>query len=82
MLYLDNQAALALENITIRLTTNTSPAEILNINISAGNQTSSIHEFSDPTTTISNVSIISVTPSSSANGIYRAEIEPENDWRG
>lgn len=81
VLYLDNQAALALENITIRLTTNTSPAEILNINISAGNQTSLIHEFSVPTTTISNVSIISVTPSSSANGIYGAEIEPQNEWR-
>ena len=81
VLYLNNQAALALENITIRLTTNTSPAEILNINILAGNQTSLIHEFAEQTTTISNVSIISVTPSSSANGIYGAEIEPENEWR-
>ena len=81
VLYLDNQAALALEDITIALITNTDYVELFNLTISAGNQTSSIHEFVEPTTTISNVSIISVTPSSSANGIYGAEIEPQNEWR-
>lgn len=80
VLYSNNQAALALENIVVALTTNTNPAELFNLTISIGNQTSSIHQFVEPTTTINNASVISVTPSSSANGIYGAAIEAENEW--